>query len=188
MKKGNLGKIRIITFSILIAILLAGCMNMGMKRPGTMMTGSMPSVSSETVQTANMGLAIDQMIEAAVLDLSSQNLDINSIAVWQINSQTAGLDVELIRQKLISKLITLNLFKVVSRARLIELLEEQGLSLSGVIDEKSAMEIGNLISVEGFIDGYATLEDDRFILSFTLIETQSGVIIWAKTLDLPVHS
>ena len=82
----------------------------------------------------------------------------------------------------------MNLFKVVSRERLNELLEEQGLSLSGTIDDKSAVEIGNLIGVEGFVDGYASISNDQIILSFTLMETKSGVIIWAKTLEAPVNS
>ncbi|MCH7613514.1 MAG: hypothetical protein IIB45_09180 [Candidatus Marinimicrobia bacterium] len=81
----------------------------------------------------------------------------------------------------------MNLFKVVSRERLNELLEEQGLSLSGTIDDKSAVEIGNLIGVEGFVDGYASISNDQIILSFTLMKTKSGVIIWAKTLESPVN-
>ncbi len=187
MKKGSLSVNRIIPLSFLIALLLASCMKMGMKRGGPMME-SMPFRSPDQVEDINKGQAIDQMIEEAVLDLSNQKPDINRVAVWQIKSQTAGLDVEVIRQKLISKLVTLNLFKVVSRERLNELLAEQGLSLSGTIDEKSAVEIGNLIGVEGFIDGYASIENYRFILSFTLIEARSGVIIWAKTLESPIHS
>lgn len=186
MNKESRSIINIVPFSILIAFLLPSCMHMGMKKSKPMM-GSMMYGFSETVQTVNTGQAIDQMIEEAVLDLSNQKLDINYIAIWQIKSHTAGLDVKVIRQKLISKLVSLNLFKVVSRERLNELLEEQGLSLSGTIDVKSAVEIGNLIGVEGFIDGYASIENDRFILSFTLIETKSGIIIWAKTFELPIH-
>ncbi|MEE9166812.1 MAG: CsgG/HfaB family protein [Candidatus Neomarinimicrobiota bacterium] len=187
MRKESPGKIRIIPFSILIAFLLAGCMRMGMKRDGPMME-SIPSSSPDQEEEIKSRQALDQIIEEAVLDLSNSELDINSVAVWQIRSQTAGLDVEVIRQKLISKLVPLNLFKVVSRERLNELLEEQGLSLSGTIDERSAVEIGKLISVEGFIDGYASVEDSRFILSLTLIETKSGLIIWAKTFEVPIHS
>lgn len=149
---------------------------------------SMPFNSPRKVQKVNTGQAIDQMIEEAVLDLSKQNLDINSIAVWQIKSQTADLETETIGHKLITQLDNMNRFKVVTRERLSELLEEQGLSLSGTIDDKSAVEIGNLIGVEGFISGFASLENDRLILSFTLFETKSGVIIWAKTLESPINS
>ena len=91
-----------------------------------------------------------------------------------------GLDVEVIRQKFIAELVDVNRFKVISRERLSELLEEHSLSLSGALNENSAVEIGNLIGVEGFIDGYASIENGRLRLSFTLVETKSGIIIWAK--------
>lgn len=179
MKRNSTIMNQILLF-ILIMSISTGCMKMGMKRDGHMME-PMAFRSPKQVEEINVIEAIDHMIEKAVLDLSKQNFDLKSVAVWQIKSQSAGLDVEVIRQKLISKLVTLNLFKVVSRKRLNELLEEQGLSLSGTIDDKNAVDIGNLIGVEGFIDGYASVENDRFILSFTLIETGTGVIIWAKT-------
>ena len=165
-----------ILLSILIISISTGCMKTGMKK-GNHKMGSMMSRFSETVQTTNTGQAIDQMIEETVTDLLKQKLDINYIAVWRIRSQTAGIDVEMIRQKLITQLNSLNHFKVVTRERLTELLEEQSLSLSGTIDEKSAVEIGDLIGVEGFVDGYASIEDDYFMLNL------SGIIIWAKTID-----
>ena len=158
-----------------------GCMKMGMKKSEHMM-GSMMFGFSKSVKTVNKGKAIDQMIEELVIDLSKQKLDINSIAVWRIKSQTAGLDVEMIRKKLITQLV-LNRFKIVTRERLNKLLEEQSFSLSGAIDENSAAAIGKLIGVEGFIDGYASIENNRLILNFTLIKTTSGVVIWAKTLE-----
>jgi len=185
MKKENSNLIGIIFLFMWIMFISASCIMMGMKMGKTMM-GSMMSVSTNKVQTINTGQVMDEMIEKAVSDLSSQNLDINTVAIWRIKSQTAGLNVEVIRQKLITQLVNVNIFKVASRERLNELLEEQGLSLSGAIDEKSAVEIGNLIGVEGFIDGYASIENNRFILSFTLIEAKSGVIVWAKTFEQPV--
>lgn len=187
MKKKISRTIKSILLSILVIFISTGCMKMGTKRSGPMME-SMPFNSPRKVQKVNTGQAIDQMIEEAVLDLSKQNLDINSIAVWQIKSQTADLETETIGHKLITQLDNMNRFKVVTRERLSELLEEQGLSLSGTIDDKSAVEIGNLIGVEGFISGFASLENDRLILSFTLLETKSGVIIWAKTLESPINS
>lgn len=72
---------------------------------------------------------------------------------------------------------------MISRERLSELLREQSLSLSGSVDEKGAVEIGKLVGVEGFIDGYASLDKNRFTLNLFLIETKSGVILWAKTIE-----
>ncbi len=181
MKKESSSIIKNILSSVLIMVIANGCM-MGMKMGGPMM-GSITSNTSIKDRGINTGKALDKMVQEVVTDLSSQDLDINSIAVWRIKSQTAGLNMELIRQKLITKLVALNSFKVISRQRLSELLDEQLLSDSGALDEKSAVEFGNLIGVEGFIDGYASVENNRFVLSFTLIETKSGVIVWAKTVE-----
>lgn len=163
---------------ILILFGLNGCMMMGMRMGKPMM-----SSYSIQVQRINKGQTIEEMIDEAVLNLSQKNLNISSVAVWQIKSKTAGVDVEMIRQKLITRLVNLDRFKVIARARLSELLDEHSLSLSGTIDEKNAVEIGKLIGVEGFIDGYAAIENNRLSLSLTLIETRSGVIVWAKTIE-----
>ncbi len=162
-----------------------GCMHMGMKKNRHMM-GSAMFRFSKSVIIVNKGEAIDQMIEELVLDLSKQELDINSIAVWRIKSKTAGLDVEMIRKKFITQLV-LNRFTIVTREKLKELLEEQSFYLSGAIDKNSAIVIGKLIGVEGFIDGYVSIENNRIILNFSLIKTTSGVIIWAKTVERSIQ-
>lgn len=167
---------------ILTILFASGCISMGMKMGKTMMETMMPGFT-DRVQQINTDQVIDQMIVEAISDLSSKNLDITSIAVWQIKSRIAGIDVEMIRQQIITQLVNSNRHKVVSRQRLEELLSEHRLSLSGTIDESSATEIGQLIGVEGFIDGYASIENERFILSLNLVETKSGVILWANTIE-----
>jgi putative membrane protein len=164
-------------------ILSSGCMMHGMKKGGNMMDDMMGK-STEKVQRINREQVIDKMIKEAIYDFNEKQININSIAVWDINSKTAGLDVETIRLKLISQLVAQSRFNVISRDRLKELLDEQNLSLSGTIDEHSAVEIGKLIGVEGFIDGYCSLEDNQFILSLSLIETKRGVILWAKIIEV----
>lgn len=181
MKKEISNKIKNILFLILVMVVVNSCM-MGMKMAGPMM-GQLITNTSIKERGVNTGKALNKMIKEVATDLSSQELDISSIAVWRIKSQTAGLNVEEIRQKLITHLVALNRFKVITRKRLSKLLDEQLLTDSGALDEKSAVEFGNLIGVEGFIDGYASVENNRFVLSFTLIETKSGVIVWAKTVE-----
>jgi len=139
--------------------------------------------STEKVQSINSGQVIDRMVEEMVTDLDDHKVKIKSLAVWQIRSKTAGLDVETIRQKIISNIVSLKTFKVIARDRFKEVLEEQSLALSGVIDKNSAVAIGTLIGVDGFIDGYCSLEDNRLILSLNLIETKRGVILWAKIIE-----
>lgn len=149
---------------------------------------SLESISSEKTETTNTEQLIDQMVIDAVSDLSNQDLSINSVAVWGIRTQTIGLNVELIRQKLITRLVNLSQFKVVSRDRLKDLLKEQSLSLTGTIDEKSAVEVGNLIGVGAFVDGFISTDNNQIVLSLTLIETKNGVIIWARTFNRSIKS
>jgi PBP1b-binding outer membrane lipoprotein LpoB len=154
----------------------------GMKM-GRNMMNTMMGKSINEVQGINSSQVIDKMIKGAINDLNGKQININSIAVWDIKSKTVGLDVETIRLKLISELVNQKRFNVISRERLKDLLDEQSLSLSGTIDENSAVEIGKLIGVEGFIDGYCSLEDNQIILSLNLIETKRGVILWAKIVE-----
>jgi TolB-like protein len=144
-----------------------------------------PSAVEEQQPTTDQ--VIDRLIEEAVSDLSTTELEINSLAVWEIRTQAGEVDVTAITQKLITQLVALDRFSVVSRERLSELLDEQSLSVTGTIDPGSAVELGSLIGVEGFIEGYLAVENNRVSLSLNLIETSSGVIVWAKTLEGPVE-
>jgi PBP1b-binding outer membrane lipoprotein LpoB len=171
-----------VSFIVLSLFLFSSCMKSGMMMGGNMMDTVMGKTTSE-VQKINSSQVIDKMIIEVINDFNEKQININSIAVWDIKSKTAGLDVETIRLKLISQLVDQNRVNVISRERLKDLLDEQSLSLSGIIDEHSAIEIGKLIGVEGFIDGYCSLEDNRVILSLNLIETKRGVILWAKIVE-----
>ncbi len=167
---------------IIIAAFFVGCMHQGMGMHGLMMGGT--KTSTHIIREFNRNDKANRAIEKAMSDLTSQSLDISNVAVWRIRSQNAGLDVDLIRTKIISHLVSANTFQVISRERLHELLNEQQLSLSGIIDEETAVEIGGLIGIHGFIDGYAGFDGQQLILSLSLIETKTGKILWAKT----VHS
>lgn len=171
--------------SIMVILLLlsffTGCMHMGMGMHGKMDMGRLTSIKK--VQETNKNDKMDQVIGKAVDNLKTQSLDISNIAVWRIRSQSAGLDVDLLRAKLISNLVSTNTFQVISRERLDGLLKEQELSLSGVIDKNSAVEIGSLIGIDGFIDGYASFNENLLSLTLHLIETKTGKIVWSKTVE-----
>ncbi len=164
--------------SIFIASIITGCMHYG---PG--MHGMMGGTGTHTVREFNRNDKMDEVIQQVLSDLAAQSLNISNVAVWRIRSQSAGLDVDLIRAKIISQLVSTNAFQVISRERLLELLDEQQLSLTGIIDEKTAVEIGNLTGIEGFIDGYAGFDGKQFILSLSLIETRTGKILWAASVQ-----
>ncbi len=177
--------------TISLAVFMLACFNcmpmqMGMRPGPTMMEPAKPhSLIEEQQLTTDQ--AIDRLIEEAVSDLSKTEMNINSLAVWVIQTQSSEVDVTAITQKLITHLVALDRFRVVSRERLSKLLEEQSLSATGTIDPDKTVELGSLIGVEGFIEGYLSVENDRTSLNLNLIETNSGVIVWAKTVERSVQ-
>ncbi len=176
--------------AILITALLLtipGCM-LQQRKPGRMGHDmGLPDImkTSPVVDEAGSGTleSVDQMIEELVTDLSNQRLDIATVAVWKLRAQPGEDHGETVRQKLIAQLVASGSVTVVTRERLQELLKEQGLSETGTIDEATAIEIGALIGVDGFIDGNLSTSDDRYVLSLSLIDAKSGVILWAKTAE-----
>lgn len=160
---------------------IPGCMfmRMAMDRHHTEIVST--KVSTESQDYAQQ--AFGWMVKEIVSDLFAQELSLSTLAVFDIRAKTNEIDGEMIRQKLISEIVASDRFKVVSRDRLSELFNEQGLTLSGVIDSEYAVEVGKLIGVDGFIDGYATLENNQFDMSLNLIRTSNGVIIWSKSVS-----
>ncbi len=168
---------------ILISVIfsfLTGCMSMGM---GKHMVGmhSDPLVISLPAQYEN---SMDEIIVAVLREFSKPEIEINTLAVLEIRSGTDKLDSEMVRQKLITGLVQLDNITIVSRTRLYELLTEQGLGQSGVIANETIVEAGQLIGVDGFIDGYLAEENSYIILNLNLIKSDSGVIIWSKSYEI----
>ena len=62
-------------------------------------------------------------------------------------------------------------FTVIERDKLNEILDEQKLSLSGLIDTDKALDVGKLLSVDYFITG-------------TIIPTESSVIVFSRLMDV----
>ncbi|GAB4172300.1 MAG: hypothetical protein Kow00108_06940 [Calditrichia bacterium] len=182
--KQSLGKKIIIgaTVSFVLLLILNGCMMLGMAGHHGM-RGTVSGNYSRVVGNVNTGDKIDKILNVLIKDLEQKHPPVSTIAIWEIRSRTAGIDVEMIRRNLITRLVESGQFKIVARDRLESILAEHNLSITGIIDNQSAVEIGKLVGVEGFIDGYVNVIDNHLIVSLNLIETKSGTIIWAKTME-----
>ncbi len=159
----------------------SGCIHSGSARKKTGMGMMMHS----NVKRSDRTKTVDQwenLITAAINDLAKRDLGVSSIAVLDIKSKSAEIDVEWIRQKLITELVALDRYQVLNRDRIRELLEEQGLGQTGVIDTDRAVKNGKLIGVDSFLDGYVSIENGKAVLSLQLIKTENSVILWAKTI------
>jgi len=80
--------------------------------------------------------------------------DVSKIAVAEFEGPEGS--GELAAYKLTEYLVQTNRFTVLEREKIDKILQEQGLSMTGVIDQNSAVEIGKLLGVDALIFGNVT--------------------------------
>jgi TolB-like protein len=82
--------------------------------------------------------------------------------------------------KLTTVFVNLNRFKVIERAQLEKILEEQKLGLSGVIDVSTAAQIGKGIGVDAVVCGSVVRAGTSATIDARLVDTESAAIVTAK--------
>jgi TolB-like protein len=105
-----------------------------------------------------------------------------SIAVLPFESKGIGGalgQIDLL-DKLVTGFVGINRFKVIERAQLERILEEQKLGMSGVIDASTAAQIGKGIGVDGVVCGSITQGGNAVTIDARLIDTETAAIITAK--------
>ncbi len=117
--------------------------------------------------------------EANNMNLVGERL---SIAVLPFSSQGIGTELQDIDflDKLITGFVNSGRFKVIERAQLERILEEQKLGLSGIIDPTTAAEIGKGIGVDAVILGSVTRAGNSLSIDARLIDTENATIISAQ--------
>ncbi|OHD65481.1 MAG: hypothetical protein A2176_13180 [Spirochaetes bacterium RBG_13_51_14] len=81
-----------------------------------------------------------------------------------------------IADMLISEIAGRGVVDVVERANLKKILDEQELSLTGLVDDKKAVELGKLLSANKLIYGSFIVQGNTIIINGKLTETESGKI------------
>jgi Curli production assembly/transport component CsgG len=123
-------------------------------------------VSDEAGNSATRGINITRKVPKA-LQLSERL----SLTVLPMEQGGAVSDASLFFQNyLIDALVDRNRFRVVEREQLAEILEEQKLSQSKLIDQSSAVLLGRLVAVQAIVTG-------------SIIETSAGIEIVSKMID-----
>ncbi len=93
------------------------------------------------------------------------------------------LDSFALTDEFIRELINLDRFEVIERTRLDKVLEEQLLSMSGVIDGKTLIEIGKILGVDAIFVGSVYQDRKWFkwynVVNVRLVDLRTGKIIWA---------
>lgn len=82
--------------------------------------------------------------------------------------------------KLTTVFVNLNRFKVIERAQLEKILEEQKLGLTGIVDVSTAAQIGKGIGVDAVVCGSLVRAGNSASIDARLIDTETAAIITAK--------
>ncbi len=82
--------------------------------------------------------------------------------------------------KIITGFVNINRFKIIERAQLEKILEEQSLGMSGVIDISTAAQIGKGIGVDAVLVGSVTQSQNAAGIDARLIDTETAAIITAR--------
>jgi TolB-like protein len=85
-----------------------------------------------------------------------------------------------VTDKLVTQLVNLRRFKVMERASLEKVLKEQKLQVSGVVDEKTAVNVGKIAGADAIIIGDVNIVGGFAKVSARVIDTETSETIVAK--------
>jgi len=87
-------------------------------------------------------------------------------------------------EKLITRLYQTRKFKVIERQLLNKIVNEQKLSLTGMIDQSTAQRLGKLLGVDAIASGTVTDLGKRLDINARLINTQTGEIFAVASVEI----
>jgi len=99
------------------------------------------------------------------------------------NTTSDAMDTVSLAEILQAELVGKDPFLVVERERMDSVMKEQALSLSGVVSEDQAVEIGEMLGAEAIITGTVSYWEDRYLLSVKNIRVDTGEVIFADTVS-----
>jgi TolB-like protein len=128
----------------------------------------------------SQALGFDQSVKRLVdqLYMATQNRNQLKVAVADF-SLLDGSITELGRylgEEIITKLIQNKDLEVVERSLLIKIINEHKLSLTGLIDQSTAKELGKIMQVDSIISGTITVRPQSVKVNARIIDTETGKI------------
>ncbi len=104
-----------------------------------------------------------------------------AIAVMPLGSNDGGANLkDTVTQKLVTQLVNLRRFRVIERGAVEEVMKEQAFTLSGMVNEDTAIEVGKLVGADVIIMGSITVEIGFGKVNARGIDIETGETIVAK--------
>ena len=126
--------------------------------------------------TADFRSGIDDIVKHIVDSMESEQKKRVAIMDFRnIDHSVSELGMYL-SETLITKLFQTNKFKVIERSQLDQALQEIGLGQTGVVDQKTAQEVGQVLGVDSLVIGTITDLVDSIDVNARLISTGTGEV------------
>jgi len=138
--------------------------------------------------TNNFKSDTDLYIQIEVLsDSITDKLESNSINKIAVMNYTGSSHSEF--ESYISDEITLQLFlkekfQIIEREQLDYVINEQKLGSSGLIDDNSIINIGNILSADAIIVGDISITDDSALINTKVVSTKTGEILFMNKMNI----
>ena len=138
--------------------------------------GCSSSIKNKVADPPTLDSKLDELVSQIVTSLSqNQKSKIAIIEFSDIQGKVSNLG-RYLAEELTTRLYRTGQFEVVERQLLNKILQEHQLSLSGMIDENSAVELGKILGVDAIATGSITDLGSAVKVNARLISTESGKV------------
>ncbi len=117
-----------------------------------------------------MGTSLWAKKVVAVMDFSSE------VRYRSLSQTTANI--------LVSELAAKPIFTVIERSRLKKVLDEQGLAMTGLLDDSKAAQVGKLLAAHYLIMGHISSLGRGFVVTSRMIDVESGAVVAAPKVSV----
>ncbi|MDP7026186.1 MAG: FlgO family outer membrane protein [Candidatus Marinimicrobia bacterium] len=144
--------------------------------------------SQETsVETSIVNSQIQQLVDDLLINVPDNDFGVAVLSFETTEGRTEARDLGEAAAILINQnLISIPNISVVERERLEDIIEEIGLSQTGLTSDE--IEVGNILNVQYLIAGAVADLGNRFLLAARIINVETGNILQSASVEIPSNS
>lgn len=144
--------------------------------------------SQETsVETSIVNSQIQQLVDDLLTNVPDENIGVAVLSFETTEGRTEARDLGEAAAILINQnLISVPNISVVEREKLEDIIEEIGLSQTGLTSDE--IEVGNILNVQYLIAGAVADLGNRFLLAARFINVETGNILQSASVEIPSNS
>ena len=144
--------------------------------------------SQETsVETSIVNSQIQQLVDDLLTNVPDENIGVAVLSFETTEGRTEARDLGEAAAILINQnLISVPNISVVEREKLEDIIEEIGLSQTGLTSDE--IEVGNLLNVQFLIAGVVADLGNRFLLAARFINVETGNVLQSASVEIPSNS